>query len=69
MKPKYHIFGHIHEANGIEETNGVTFINASTCNLRYKPENPIHVFDLLIKTHANSEAENGGEGDNEGLDA
>ena len=69
VKPKYHIFGHIHEANGVEEIDGVTFINASTCNLRYKPKNAIHVFDLPIKNQVGSEAENGGEGGDTGLDA
>lgn len=29
VKPKYHIFGHIHEGYGMVEKNGTTFINVS----------------------------------------
>lgn len=35
-KIKYHIFGHIHEAYGMLEKNGVTYINASVLNFKYK---------------------------------
>jgi predicted phosphodiesterase len=48
IKPKLHIFGHIHEDYGTT-TDGVTFINASTCNLRYRPNNRPLVFDLPRK--------------------
>jgi len=51
IKPKYHIFGHIHEGYGCT-TNGVTtFINASTCNYSYNRNalNPAVVFDLPNK--------------------
>ncbi len=34
-KPKYHIFGHIHEAYGIVVKPETTFINASVLNERY----------------------------------
>jgi Icc-related predicted phosphoesterase len=34
-KPKYHIFGHIHEGYGMWEQGGITFINASLCNADY----------------------------------
>lgn len=48
VKPKYHIFGHIHEGYGIT-TDGVTiYINASTCTLRYRPDNPAIIFDLPL---------------------
>jgi Icc-related predicted phosphoesterase len=36
VKPKVHVFGHIHEAYGEESTNGVQFINASVLNLQYQ---------------------------------
>jgi predicted phosphodiesterase len=45
-KLKVHAFGHIHECPGQRTFDGVTFINASTCNLRYEPRNPVQVFDL-----------------------
>lgn len=37
IKPKVHLFGHIHEARGESSQNGITFLNASMLNLRYKP--------------------------------
>merc|ERR1712130_582763 len=39
---KFHVFGHIHEGYGVtrdKEIKGVTFINASTVDLRYKVSN------------------------------
>lgn len=30
VRPRLHVFGHIHEAAGITETAGITFLNAST---------------------------------------
>eukprot|EP01059_Diplonema_ambulator_P033923 TRINITY_DN7365_c0_g1_i1.p1 TRINITY_DN7365_c0_g1~~TRINITY_DN7365_c0_g1_i1.p1 ORF type:complete len:291 (+),score=79.70 TRINITY_DN7365_c0_g1_i1:44-874(+) len=47
IKPKLHIFGHVHEGYGVtSNTQGTLFGNASTCNFRYKPVNPPLVFDL-----------------------
>lgn len=39
IKPKIHVFGHIHEAHGIREIDGTTFINASVLDLRYNMTN------------------------------
>ncbi len=39
VKPKYHIFGHIHEGYGQQKIEGVTYVNASSCNRRYQPVN------------------------------
>ena len=61
IKPKYHVFGHIHEANGVEQYDGITFINAAICNVGYKPENPINVFDLPINGQNEPHPEKGGE--------
>jgi Icc-related predicted phosphoesterase len=33
IKPKAHVFGHVHEAYGTFKMDGVTFINASLCNV------------------------------------
>lgn len=50
IKPKYHIYGHIHEANGIFETGksqpygGCTFINASVVDGNYNVVNDGRVF-------------------------
>ncbi len=30
VRPKVHVFGHIHEARGMHEQDGTTFVNAST---------------------------------------
>jgi len=49
VKPLYHIFGHIHEAYGIEKIDKTTFINASTCTFSYKPNNPAIVFQLPVR--------------------
>jgi Icc-related predicted phosphoesterase len=36
---KVHVFGHIHEASGIDEKDGVTYVNASTLDLYYEVKN------------------------------
>lgn len=46
VKPLYHIFGHVHEGYGVTTNGETVFINASTCNLRYKPDHCPIVFDL-----------------------
>jgi predicted phosphodiesterase len=46
IKPKVHVFGHIHEAYGMREQNGTTFVNASVCTERYRPTNPPIVIEL-----------------------
>lgn len=49
VKPKYHIYGHVHEAYGLSSDGKIIFINASTCNIEYLPVNPPIVFDCPIK--------------------
>jgi len=39
IKPKYHIYGHIHEAYGMLETQNTTFINASILDEHYRIKN------------------------------
>jgi len=36
VKPQLSVFGHIHEAYGMKEQDGTTFVNASVLNLRYQ---------------------------------
>lgn len=44
VKPKIHVFGHIHEGYGMREMSDVIFINASSLNARYEYKNkPISV--------------------------
>ena len=46
IKPKYHIFGHIHEGYGITELDGTTFINASVLTADYRLVNAPIIIDL-----------------------
>jgi Icc-related predicted phosphoesterase len=46
VKPKYHIAGHIHEAYGMEQHGGTTFINASVLDVKYKLANKPTVFEI-----------------------
>jgi Icc-related predicted phosphoesterase len=46
VKPKYHVFGHIHENYGFQKEEHTTFINASSCDGRYKPVNKPIIFHL-----------------------
>ncbi len=45
VNPRYHLFGHIHEAYGTSEESATTFVNASNCDFRYRPVNPPVVID------------------------
>ncbi len=44
--PKLHVFGHIHEARGTHKTPRTTYVNASVCDLSYRPVNEPIVIDL-----------------------
>ena len=46
IKPKVHVFGHVHSGHGLVEHDGTTFINASVMNESYDPEWKPYVFDL-----------------------
>lgn len=48
IKPKYHVFGHVHEGYGITSDGRVIFVNASTCDLSYLPNNIPIVFDICL---------------------
>ena len=41
VKPRYHLFGHAHEANGIRKEDGIIFSNGAVLddfmNMRYEP--------------------------------
>lgn len=45
IRPRMHVFGHIHEAAGMLEQDGTLFVNASVLNLNYEPENEPLVID------------------------
>lgn len=46
IKPKIHIFGHIHEAYGVQEAFGIKFINASLLDEKYYLKNKPISFNL-----------------------
>jgi len=41
IKPKLHVFGHIHESYGIEKQDGTTFVNAAVYEGYKKVKDPI----------------------------
>ena len=44
IKPKLHVFGHIHEGYGVKEQDNITFVNASSATARYELINkPIEI--------------------------
>ena len=49
VRPRVHVFGHIHEGYGTERVDGTLFVNASICTLAYQPTNPAVVVDLPIE--------------------
>ncbi len=46
IRPKYHLFGHIHDAYGIEKTEHTTFSNASIADENYELKNEAFVFEV-----------------------
>jgi Icc-related predicted phosphoesterase len=46
IRPRVHIFGHIHEGHGTLEKSGTRFVNASNCDEGYRLVNAPIVFDL-----------------------
>jgi len=51
IKPKIHIFGHIHGSYGHEKINGTHFINASVLNEQYKQTNKPITFEWDIENN------------------
>lgn len=46
VRPRYHVFGHIHEGYGITQEGPTTCVNASCCTLEYKPTQAPIVIDI-----------------------
>lgn len=46
IRPQLHVFGHVHEAYGQEESGGTKFGNAAICDLSYNPINAPLVYDI-----------------------
>lgn len=49
VKPRYHIFGHIHHYHGTKTIDDTTFINASICTESYRPTNKPFVIEIEEK--------------------
>lgn len=52
VKPKYHVFGHVHEGYGITSDGKIIYVNASTCDINYLPHNNPVVFDITLPPDA-----------------
>lgn len=48
IRPKYHVFGHIHEGYGCTTDGYTKFINCSTCDVNMRPTNQAVLFDIAI---------------------
>jgi len=46
INPRYHLFGHIHDAYGIQETGDTTFVNAALVDEGYQLLNKPFVFEI-----------------------
>lgn len=46
VRPRLHVFGHIHEGYGSEESEGTRYLNVSICNAAYRPINSPVVVEL-----------------------
>uniref|UniRef100_A0A915DBD2 Calcineurin-like phosphoesterase domain-containing protein n=1 Tax=Ditylenchus dipsaci TaxID=166011 RepID=A0A915DBD2_9BILA len=46
IKPKFHVFGHIHENNGLTTNEETVFVNASICDDRLNVVNNPIIFDI-----------------------
>jgi predicted phosphohydrolase len=46
VRPRLHVFGHIHEGYGRTDDHGLVSVNASLCTAAYRPTNPPVVVDL-----------------------
>lgn len=46
VRPRLHLFGHIHEAYGIAHQNQIQYINACMMDINYKPVNQAIVIEL-----------------------
>lgn len=47
VKPKVHVFGHIHDDFGVAQSHRTTYVNASTCTEAYQASNRPIVLDLV----------------------
>jgi Icc-related predicted phosphoesterase len=48
IRPRLHVFGHIHEGYGMSTVDGITYANACSCDLDYRPVNAPLVVDWSV---------------------
>lgn len=48
VKPKYHVFGHIHQQRGVTTNGHTTFVNASICDHKLRVEYEPIIFDIPV---------------------
>lgn len=48
VHPKLHVFGHVHEQQGITTNDVTTFVNASICTHGLEPRNNPILFDIPL---------------------
>ena len=46
IAPKLHVFGHIHSSYGMIQKDKTIYLNASTCNEKYRPINPPFIVEI-----------------------
>ena len=46
IRPQYNLFGHIHDAYGIEKSTHTTVVNAALLDAKYQLLNDPFVFDI-----------------------
>jgi Icc-related predicted phosphoesterase len=46
VRPRLHVFGHIHEAYGQKQVKDTLFVNASMVNLAYRPVNQAIIVEI-----------------------
>ena len=50
IRPRYHIFGHIHEGAGRQHEGETVYVNASICDARYRPTGRPVCFPIRPRT-------------------
>jgi Icc-related predicted phosphoesterase len=48
VRPRLHVFGHIHDGHGWTREDGMLFVNASICTVAYAPTNRAVVVDVPL---------------------
>lgn len=54
VRPLLHVFGHVHEQNGVTSDGRTLFANVSICSHSLSADNPPRLFDLPVRTPAKS---------------